>query len=122
MGEWDPVIGDGLPPLIKYVPLPRWTIWGRRRFFAQVMCEGLPMQNLDPETEQVKYPLGSETLALGIGLLTIAVVGDNQGRVKLDPRTSSEFQNHTWQTVAGAGLPTIDASRAKDYPMMTIRK
>ena len=40
----DPVIAYGLTHRIKYVRLVRRTIRGRLRFFAQLVCEGLPMR------------------------------------------------------------------------------
>ena len=74
----DPVIAYGLAHRIKYVRLVRRIVRGRLRFFAQLVCEGLPIQKLDPKTGKFKHPLGSETLGLDIGPSTIAIVGDSQ--------------------------------------------
>ncbi len=78
----DPVIAYGLIHRIKYVRLVRRTIRGRLRFFAQLVCEGLPMRKLDPQTGTFKHPIGSETLALDIGPSTIAIVGNSQASLQ----------------------------------------
>ena len=78
----DPVIAYGLIHRIKYVRPVRRTIRGRLSFFAQLVCEGLPMRKLDPKTGTFKHPLGSETLALDIGPSTIAIVGNSQASLQ----------------------------------------
>jgi putative transposase len=72
----DPVIAYGLTHRIKYVRLVRRTIRGRVRWFAQLVCEGLPMRKHDPKTGQFQHPWGTETQGLDIGPSTIARVGE----------------------------------------------
>ncbi len=71
----DPVIAYGLSHRIKYVRLVRRTIKGRLRWFAQLVCEGIPMRKIDPKTGQFQHPWGTETQGLDIGPSTIARVG-----------------------------------------------
>ena len=61
----DPVIAYGLTQRIKYVRLVRHPIRGRVRWFARLVCEGLPMRKLDPKTGQFQHPYGTETPGLG---------------------------------------------------------
>lgn len=97
----DPVIAYGLAQRIKYVRLVRRTIRGHLRFFAQLVCEGFPMRQLDPKTGQFKHPIGSEILGLDIGPSTIAIVGGSQAYLKQfaeeilrDHRTIRRLQRH----------------------------
>ena len=97
----DPVIAYGLAQRIKYGRLVRRTIKGRVRWFAQLVCEGVPMQKLDPKTGQFKHPFGGETLGLDIGPSTIAVVGETHAdlqqfaeEVVRDHQTIRRLQRH----------------------------
>ncbi len=78
----DPVIAYGLAQRIKYVRLVRRTIKGRLRWFAQLVCEGVPMRKIDQTTGQFRHPYGSEVQALDIGPSTIAIVGDTQAELR----------------------------------------
>jgi len=67
----DPVIQHGLSSRIKYVRLVKREIRGHNRYYAQLVCEGMPYQK--PE-----HIIGNETIGLDIGPSTIAIVGDTQ--------------------------------------------
>ena len=72
----DPVIQHGLSSRVKYVRLVRREIHGHPRYYAQLICEGMPYRK--PE-----HTVGKETIGLDIGPSTIAVVGDTQAELKL---------------------------------------
>ena len=78
----DPVIAYGLAQRIKYVRLVRRTIKGRLRWFAQLVCEGVPMRKIDLNTGQFRHPYGSEVQGLDIGPSTIAIVGETQAELR----------------------------------------
>ena len=78
----DPVIADGLAHRIKYVRLVQRMIKGRLRWFAQLVCEGIPMRKIDRTTGQFCHPYGSEIQALDIGPSTIAIVGETQAELR----------------------------------------
>ncbi|NMP24100.1 RNA-guided endonuclease TnpB family protein [Sulfobacillus harzensis] len=78
----DPVIAYGLAHRIKYVRLVRRTINGRFRWFAQLVCEGLPMRKIDPKTGQFRHPYGSDIVGLDIGPSTIAIVGETRADLR----------------------------------------
>ncbi|MHB1612097.1 MAG: RNA-guided endonuclease TnpB family protein [Sulfobacillus sp.] len=78
----DPVSAYGLSHRIKYVRLIRRTIQGRLRWFAQLVCEGVPMRKIDQTTGQFRHPYGSESQALDIGPSTIAIVGETQAELR----------------------------------------
>lgn len=67
----DPVIIHGLSSRVKYVRLVRRKIRGKNRFFAQLVCEGLPYQ-------KERNHLGQGTVGLDIGPSTVAVVGEEE--------------------------------------------
>jgi hypothetical protein len=79
----DPMVAYGLAHRIKDVRLVRRTIKGRRRWFAQLVCEGLPMRKRDPRTGQFLHPYGTERQALDIGPATIARVGETSADLQL---------------------------------------
>ena len=64
----DPVIQHALASHVKYVRLVRRNRNGKDRFYAQLICEGLPYHK--PE-----HIVGHETIGLDIGPSTIAIVG-----------------------------------------------
>ena len=64
----DPVIQHGLSSRVKYVRLVRRDVHGHARYFAQLVCEGMPYRK--PE-----HAIGCETIGLDIGPSTIAMVG-----------------------------------------------
>ena len=81
--DHDPIIAYGLAQRIKYVRLVRRIIKGRRRWYAQLIGEGVPMRKIDARTGRFKHPYGSEALGLDIGPSTIAIVGETQATLTL---------------------------------------
>ncbi len=79
----DPVIAWGLAHRVKYVRLVRRTVRGRLRWYAQLVCEGLPHRKLDPKTGAFRHPYGTEVQGLDIGPSTIAVVGETTARLEV---------------------------------------
>lgn len=73
--ELDPVIQHGLSSHVKYVRLVRRNLRGKDRYYAQLVCEGLPYQ-------KPQNVIGSETIGLDIGPSTIAIVGDTKAVLK----------------------------------------
>jgi putative transposase len=71
----DPVIVHGLAAKIKYVRLLRRKIRGKERYFAQLVCEGLPYR-------KPQHIVGTETVGLDIGPSTIAVVGESAAHLE----------------------------------------
>ena len=71
----DPVIQHGLSSRVKYVRLVRREERMRTRYYAQLVCEGLPYRK--PE-----HAIGTETVGLDIGPSTIAVVGETQASLE----------------------------------------
>ncbi len=80
--DHDPIIAYGLAQRVKYTRLVRRTINGRLRWFAQLICQGVPMRKLDPKTGRFKHSYGSEVVGLDIGPSTIAVVGQTQAELR----------------------------------------
>ncbi|MCY0899732.1 MAG: transposase [Firmicutes bacterium] len=72
----DPVIQHGLSSRVKYVRLVRRDVRGNTRYYAQLVCEGVPYQ-------KPKHVIGNETIGLDIGPSTIAIVGDTQAKLTL---------------------------------------
>ncbi len=72
----DPVIAYGLSQRIKYVRLVRRRMDGRMRWFAQLVCAGIPMRKIDPKTGRFQHPWGTEMQSLDIGPSTIARMGE----------------------------------------------
>lgn len=68
----DPVMNHGLESRIKYVRLVRRDLNGRRRFYAQLVNEGLPYQ---------RFPLGEGVVGLDIGPSTVAIVGPDSAHL-----------------------------------------
>ncbi|CAB1129506.1 protein of unknown function [Candidatus Hydrogenisulfobacillus filiaventi] len=66
----DPVIGHALGSRVKYVRLVRRKLGGRDRFYAQLVCEGVPYQ-------KPCHRIGEGAVGLDIGPSTIAVVGED---------------------------------------------
>ena len=79
----DPVIAWGLAHRVKYVRLVRRLVRGRLRWYAQLVCQGLPLRKRDPQTGRVRPPYGTEVQGLDIGPSTIAVVGETTARLEL---------------------------------------
>ncbi|MHB1684649.1 MAG: nuclease/transposase family protein [Bacilli bacterium] len=71
----DPVIQHGLSSRVKYVRIVRREVHGRTRYYAQLVCEGLPYKK--PE-----HTIGTEKVGLDIGPSTIAVVGETQASLE----------------------------------------
>jgi putative transposase len=63
----DPVQAHGLACPVKYVRLVRRKLGERNRFYAQLVCQGVPFQ-------KPRYPLGRGIVGLDLGPSTIAVV------------------------------------------------
>ena len=72
----DPVIAYGLSQRIKYVRLVRRRMDGRMRWFAQLVCAGVPMRKIDPKTGRFQHPWGTEMQSLDVGPSTIARMGE----------------------------------------------
>ncbi len=66
----DPVIGHALGCRVKYVRLVRRKLGGRDRFYAQLVCEGVPYR-------KPRHRIGEGEVGLDIGPSTIAVVGED---------------------------------------------
>lgn len=64
----DPVIAHGLQSRVKCVRLVRRKLGGRDRFYAQLVCEGVPYH---------KHRIGEGEVGLDIGPSTVAVVGED---------------------------------------------
>ncbi|MGO8946211.1 MAG: RNA-guided endonuclease TnpB family protein [Ktedonobacterales bacterium] len=62
----DPVLAHGLASRVKYVRLVRRKIRGHNRFFAQLICEGVPYQ-------KSKNTLGEGIIGLDLGPSTVAL-------------------------------------------------
>ena len=60
----------------------RRTIKGQRCWFAQLVCEGVPLRKVHPSTGLFRHPYGSEAQALDIGPSTIAVVGETRAELR----------------------------------------
>ena len=73
----DPTIQHGLSSRVKYVRLVRKDIHGQSRYYAQLVCEGVPYVKRNEKGERI-HPIGNETMGLDIGPSTIAIVGDTQ--------------------------------------------
>ena len=70
----DPVVMYGLKSRVKYVRIVRRKLKGRNRFYAQLICEGLPYQ-------KPKNKIGSGPMGIDIGPSTIAVVSETTVRL-----------------------------------------
>ncbi len=80
--EHDPIIAYGLTHPIKYVRLVRRNLRGQDRYYAQLICEGIPLRKLDPQSGRFQHPLGSDMVGLDIGPSTIGVVGETQASLQ----------------------------------------
>ncbi len=67
----DPVEAHGLACPVKYVRLVRRKLGQRHRFYAQLVCEGLPYR-------KPQHRLGSGGVGLDLGPSAIAVVAEQQ--------------------------------------------
>ena len=67
----DPVQAHGLACPVKHVRLVRRTLGERNRFYAQLVCQGVPFQ-------KPQHQLGSGIVGLDLGPSTIAVVSEQQ--------------------------------------------
>ena len=75
--QFDPVIQHGLSSRVKYVRFIRRDVREKTRYYAQLVCEGVPYLKVNEKGERI-HPVGKETLGLDIGPSTIAIVGDTQ--------------------------------------------
>jgi putative transposase len=73
--QTDAVLAHGLAAPVKYVRLVRRRMGEHTRYFAQLICEGLPYQK--PE-----HTLGQGTVGLDLGPSTFAVVADSMARLE----------------------------------------
>jgi hypothetical protein len=71
----DEVTAYGLTRPVKFVRLLRRKLNGRNRFYAQLICEGLPYR-------KDKHPLGQGVVGLDIGPSTIAIVSDKSATLE----------------------------------------
>jgi transposase len=74
--EKDLVIAHGLSSKVKYVRLVRRNIRGRERYYAQLICEGVPYQKPD-------RVIGNEDIGTDLGPSTVAIVGDTKASLHL---------------------------------------
>lgn len=70
----DPVVAHALSCRIKYVRVVRRKMGGRDRFYAQLVCEGVPYRKPCPL-------IGEGEVGLDIGPSTVAVVGEDGARL-----------------------------------------
>ncbi len=80
--ERDPVIQYGLSSRVKYVRLVRRDVHGKTRYYAQLVCEGVPYVKMNEKGERI-HPIGKETVGLDVGPSTIAIVGDTQATLTM---------------------------------------
>src|SRR5215470_6010606 len=71
LDQKDPVQAHGLACPVKYVRLVRRKLGERNRFYAQLVCQGVPFQ-------KPRSPLGSGIVGLDLGPSTIAAVSPQQ--------------------------------------------
>ena len=71
----DEVTAYGLTRPVKFVRLLRRKLNGRNRFFAQLVCQGLPYR-------KDKHRLGQGVVGLDIGPSTIAIVSDTSATLE----------------------------------------
>lgn len=88
----NPVIAYGLSQRIKYVRLVRRRMHGRMRWFAQLVCAGVPMRKIDPKTGRFQHPWGTELQRLDIGPSTIARVAETSA--DLQPFAAEIVRDH----------------------------
>lgn len=74
--SYDPVIIHGLSSRVKYVRLVRRKIGDRNRFYAQLVCEGIPFQ-------KPCNPIGQGTVGLDLGPSTMACFTGSEARLQL---------------------------------------
>jgi putative transposase len=67
----DPVQAHGLACPVKYVRLVRRTLGERHRFYAQLVCQGVPSQ-------KPQHQLGTGLVGLDLGPSAIALVAEQQ--------------------------------------------
>ena len=77
---------------MKYVRLVRRTARGRLRWYAQLVCEGLPHRKRDPKTGAFRHPYGTEVQGLDLGPSTLAAVGETTAR--LEPFAAEVVRDH----------------------------
>lgn len=74
--ENDPVMAHGLSSKVKYVRLVKRNVRGKDRFYAQLVCEGVPYQ-------KPGRVIGDEKIGLDTGPSTIAEVGNTHASLRL---------------------------------------
>jgi len=67
----DPVVNHGLACPVKYVRLVRRKLGERHRFYAQLVCQGMPFR-------KPQHTLGQGVVGLDLGPSAIAVVAEQQ--------------------------------------------
>lgn len=70
------VMAHGLSCRVKFVRLVRRKLRGKDRFYAQIVCEGLPYR-------KQKHRIGNEVVGLDLGPSTIGVVGESDALLTL---------------------------------------
>lgn len=100
----DPVIRHGLEHRIKYVRLTRRIEHGKQRYYAQLVCEGLPYQ-------KPANTVGRAIVGLDLGPSTIAVVAGDTAFLR---RFCDELEpiQHETRLIQRA----LDRSRRKNNP------
>lgn len=81
----DKVIMHGLSCPVKYVRILKKAIRGKTRYYAQLICEGVPHQ-------KEKNTTGTGTVGLDIGPSTIAEVGDTEAHLNTFCRELDNIQ------------------------------
>lgn len=76
MAYKDEVIQYGLSKRVKYVRIVRRNLRGTWRFYAQLVCKGVPYQKSEHE-------IGKEVVGLDIGTSTVAIVGQSKAELRL---------------------------------------
>ena len=71
----DPVLAHGLACPVKYVRLVRRKLGLRRRFYAQLVCGGLPY--LKPQ-----HQLGTDVVGLDLGPSSLALVAEGEAHLQ----------------------------------------
>lgn len=77
---------EALTHRVKYVRLVRKTIRGKRRYFAQLIMDGIP-----PKTKNLKYGRRNSHVGIDEGTTTVAVVSNKEvSLTELAPGTASD--------------------------------
>jgi putative transposase len=83
----DKVIAHGLKSRVKYVRLVRRKLNGRPRYFAQLICEGLPYR-------KEQNPIGQSVVGLDLGPSTVAIVAPSAHTASLEQFCAELIPQH----------------------------